>query len=211
MINTGTIYRNVALERSFYDHYVTMPGEKMICAVRSTWLVMLWSLVNMIGLWVMTSVVIFVVMFLTRISYWFGISMIGLVSMILITAITKVVADWYFHFYIVTNRKILEVWHSPLISHSTNEVLLDQVRVTEIDVATGGIVEELLNIGSIKLVFDRPSHDESFTLKNIENPKKVGSLLADNLESLMSTQPVWFGRTNRVSPVHFSEDALAHQ
>lgn len=101
-----------------------------------------------------------------------------LIIMITLALIVKILADWYFHFYLITNRKISEVCYLPLSTHYVNEVLLDRVKCTEVDVRTDGIIKQLLNIGSVTVTFDRPTHQEAFVFWNVGNAKEIGYLLS---------------------------------
>lgn len=106
--------------------------------------------------------------------------------------LTKIIIEWYYHIYIITNRKILEVKCLPLFSDVVDNVFLDQVRTTEIDTRIATIVHELFDYGDVVLAFDRPSHEEVFTLRNIKNPKSVGIFLSTFIESMMSKRSIWF-------------------
>ncbi len=89
----------------------------------------------------------------------------------------KVLADWYFHFYVITDRKIAEVCYLPLSTHYVNEVMLDRVKCTEVDVRTEGLLHQLLNIGSVTVTFDRPTHEDAFMFWYIGNAQEIGSRL----------------------------------
>ncbi len=101
-----------------------------------------------------------------------------LILVITLALIVKILADWYFHFYLITSRKISEICYLPLSTHYVNEVLLDRVKCTEVDVRTDGIVKQLLNIGSVTVTFDRPTHQEAFVFWNVGNAKEIGFLLS---------------------------------
>jgi membrane-associated HD superfamily phosphohydrolase len=75
---------------------------------------------------------------------------------------------WYFHLYILTNRKILEVKYTPLFSHVVNDIFLDKVNCTEIDLSSKGFFHELIDMGDVSITFDRPTHQEEFVLQDIK-------------------------------------------
>lgn len=108
------------------------------------------------------------------------------------------IIDWYYHIYIVTNKKILEVNYAPLFSHEINEVLLEQVRCTEIDIRAHGILSQLLDTGDVVLTFDRPTHQEELALTYIKNPKELGVLLSGYLNISIDApySPVLYGQKN---------------
>jgi len=67
--------------------------------------------------------------------------------------ISKMIIDWNYHLYIVTDHKILEMKYAPLANHVINEVLLDQVRCAEVNVNTDGFICELIDMGSVSIKF----------------------------------------------------------
>ncbi len=87
------------------------------------------------------------------------------------------IIDWYFNVYVVTSRKIIEVSYSPLSSHTINQVLLDQVRCTEIDTKIEGILNDVLDIGNVVITFDRPTHQEEFAFEYVKNPREIEKYL----------------------------------
>ncbi|MFI5265118.1 MAG: hypothetical protein ACHQT7_00020 [Candidatus Levyibacteriota bacterium] len=104
---------------------------------------------------------------------------------------------WYFHLYLITTKKILEVRYNPLFSELSSSVLLDQVRCTEIDAEMHGFISEILDLGNVRITFDRPTHQEEFVLKNIRSPRKIANHLSTHLYSSMKqevdiNQEVWF-------------------
>src|SRR5581483_8347748 len=150
--------------------------------------------------------------------------MLGLSAVVLITTLlgTKIIVDWYAHLYLVTSHKLMEICYAPLFSHTINEVLLNQVRCTEIDVNIGGAVREFLDMGSITITFDRPTHQEEFVLSNISQPNVIGPVLADELEvgpyqlsnpQLNLNSPLWYrskSKTNK-KEFRFFEDVVLPQ
>jgi len=91
----------------------------------------------------------------------------------------KQMVEWFFHFYIVTNRKIIEVAYRPLYSKIIFEVLLDQVRCTEVDVSGSGFFNEMFNVGTVLITFDRPTNEKIFTIENIKRPRNIAMQLGD--------------------------------
>jgi len=128
-------------------------------------------------------------------SSLFFVTLLLLIS-IAISLITKAIIDWYFHVYILTNRKILELCYSPLTSYVVNDVMLDRVNCTEIDLRSNGILNELIDMGDISITFDRPTRQEEFVLKDIQDSHQLSTYLTQHL--LESTpqqamqQTIWF-------------------
>lgn len=59
------------------------------------------------------------------------------------------------------------------------EVLLDQVRCTEVDVEGNGLVNEIFNVGTVLITFDRPTNEKIFSIENIKRPRTVAMHLGD--------------------------------
>jgi hypothetical protein len=114
---------------------------------------------------------------------------------IAITFITKNIIDWYFHLYILTNKKILEIRYTPLSSYIMNGVMLDKVNCTEIDFRTNGLMNELLDMGDVVITFDRPTSQEEFVLRDIESCHNLGIFLTRKLMARQTAdiaQTIWF-------------------
>ncbi len=118
----------------------------------------------------------------------------------------KITIDWYYHIYIATNRKLLEIRSKPLFSDKIDNVFLDQVRTTEVDTSIPTFIHEFLDMGNVIIEFDRPSHGEPFTLSNIKDAEGTAEFLSDVLENIMRPGPVWFGPTKSTDVIKFTED-----
>jgi len=124
---------------------------------------------------------------------------------IAMSIIAKTIIDWYFHLYILTNRKLVEVWYTPLASHAINGILLDQVNCTEIDVKTTGFFNEILGIGDINISFDRPTHQEEFILSNIQHSHELGVFLTQRLMDKHLSQRQIYGKNNNQQTIWLKE------
>ena len=116
---------------------------------------------------------------------------------VVLSLITKCIIDWYFHIYIVTNRKMQEISYTPLTSHVASDVLLDKVNCTEVDLRVDGFINELLDIGDVVITFDRPTHQEEFVLRDIQNGNAIDRFLTQKLidhQPRTFMQPIWFRR-----------------
>ena len=115
---------------------------------------------------------------------------------IAISLITKVIVDWYFHMYILTNRKILELKYTPLTSYIVNDVMLDRVNCTEIDLISNGFLNEIIDMGDISITFDRPTKQEEFLLKDIQGSHELATYLTQQLmdgkQPDLMPQTIWF-------------------
>ncbi len=165
------------LFKAIRDKFVTLAGEQLILAQRRHWSAFVFPVIftaalGFISVLLITTASLFFHSFailLFAVLFW----IIALLS----TFIAKSVTDWYFNLYIVTNRKILELSYKPLASRKVNEVLLDQVRCTEIDTKIEGLINEVLDVGDVIVTFDRPTHQEEFVFTRIANPRSVENCL----------------------------------
>lgn len=110
----------------------------------------------------------------------FFVSTLVLIS-ISISLTTKTIVDWYFHMYILTNRKILELQYTPLTSYSVNDIMLDRVNCTEVDLISNGFFNEIIDMGDIVITFDRPTRREEFVLKDIQGSHELATFLTQQL------------------------------
>lgn len=152
--------------------------EELIFACREHWLPLVLRLVKqaIIGLTLATALSVTFILIFHSISL--GISSFLLALLITGTIAIRYLIHWSFHLYIATNKQIIEVHYSPLMSEAINSVLLDQIRCTEIDVEMFGIIPELIGIGNVELTFDRPTHKEEFVIRSIRSPHAIANLLS---------------------------------
>lgn len=187
---------------------LTLPNEKIIIAKRSHLLIPLAISISILLTGIFATSLLIYLLIMTVQSPALTISFASISLTLTSLAISKVVIDWYFHIYIVTSRKILEVRCVPFFSDTIDNVFLDQVRTTEVDTVIPSFIHELLDIGSVTVAFDRPSHDEVYTLSNIKDPRETAKFLADALENLMRPAPVWFSPEKSTDVIKFTEDVF---
>jgi len=178
--------------------FVTLKGEKLLLVVRRHPFVVIVPIIVLIlltSLFIASSFIIFQ-------NYFSSTSLFVATSLLLLSVclgiITKIIIDWYFHVYIMTTRKILEVQYTPLTSYTVNDVMLDRVFCTEVDFQTNGWIHDLIDMGDIIITFDRPTHREEFVLKDIVSCHKISNFLTQqlmdgNTKELMS--PIWYSFT----------------
>ena len=198
----------VELEENDLKCCLSLPDEKIIIAKRKHPLIpiVISMSILFIGLFATTLLTYFLITILQSLAL--TVSSALLILTLISLAISKTIVDWYYHLYIITNRKILEVKCIPFFSDTIDDVFLDQVRTTEVDTVIPSFIHELLDIGSVTVAFDRPSHDEVYTLANIKDPRETASFLADSLEGLMRPAPVWFSPEKSTDVIKFTEDAF---
>ncbi len=173
--------------------------EKILLRKRQHWLVLIMPVFfSIIIATVATSFLYY--LFLLKISQ-IGLFISSALVVILITssAIVKLLVDWHCHFYILTTNRILEICYKPLFSNYINNVILNQVKSTEIDIEITGVINQLLDMGNVIITFDRPTHQEEFRLMNIKDPKETGFLMSDALDiekpDIMDA-PIWYKSKN---------------
>lgn len=186
--------------------FLTLPAESLILAKRTHWWV---AFKSIFAIFVVCTILLIPSIFITtllgdNLLTFLYVAIIGLLA---ITSIATTIINWYYHFYVITSRKILEVKCLPFYSDTYSDVFLDQVRTTEVDSRIGNIVDEFLDIGDVQIIFDRPSHEKEFILKNIHDPWNTSKLVGDALENVMNPSPVWFTKLsqNKGDYIKFSE------
>src|SRR5258708_4129457 len=162
--------------------FLTLPGKKVLIAKRQHPFI----LIQNIALSILSTLLVFgllgYISFILFNSWQLILTSVLITTELILILLTKVFSDWYYHIYVITNRKIMEIITVPSSSNVINEVFLDQVRTTEVDTKINNFFGELINLGDVKISFDRPSHDEVFLIKNIYNPTTTGIYLGDLLE-----------------------------
>lgn len=123
--------------------------------------------------------------------------------------------DSYYHIFIVTNRKLLEVRFLPFAQSVVNEILLDQVKCTELDMKCDGFIHNIFNIGSVMLTFDRPTHQEVFLIPHISDYRKIGMIISQVIVAQrqvvkenqnMEAKEIWFKVPNQENKYKFMEE-----
>lgn len=185
---------NKTVTNESWENFVTLPDERILVAKREHWI----TLISPMALsFILTALFIAGagVLFLVYPSPVIFIVVVSSVLLFSFHIIAKTLVEWAFHLYIITNRKLLELRHSPIASSAVDDVLLDQVRCTEVDTHTEGVLEQFLDVGNIDITFDRPTHQHEFMIRNVEHYQQVGALLRDALiapRNQQTTDNIWF-------------------
>jgi len=168
------------------NNFLTLPGEELIFAKRQHSLSLLLSLTGItvfLGIFFTFS---FILESLLNLSYHLFINIELVVLIIVLNLLVKIIVDWYFHFYVITNRKIMEISYKPFYSKVISSVSLDQVRCIETNVKTKGILTTMLDIGDIVFNMDMLTHQSSFTISYVGVAHKEGVFLGDKLNSIIA-------------------------
>ena len=167
------------LKDRFARRFLTLDEEQLIFSTRQHWSILIPVFSINIFLILLVAVLTAFSTFMLPI-YFFTFLILGIIILtISLEILIKLLVEWFFHFYIVTNRKIVEVAYRPMFSKIIHEVLLDQVRCTEVDVKANGLSNEIFNVGTVLITFDRPTNEKIFTLEFIKEPRKVAMHLGD--------------------------------
>lgn len=193
-----------------WSHFITLQGEKLLFVKRRHWFVIVPPVILVIAFsFVSLLLAIFVFLMFFPSMVLFVISMLFIISFTL-CFIAKVFIDWFFRVYIITTRKLLEIYCIPLAQRQINDVLLDQVRCTEIDVHMDGIINELIDRGDVIVTFDRPTHEEEFVFADIQHSRKIATFLSNYMlqdhTGQRKTTPIWYRDRNDPRKARFSEE-----
>ncbi len=93
--------------------------------------------------------------------------------------------------------------YTPLYSHVVNDIFLDKVNCTEIDLSSQGFFHELIDMGNLTITFDRPTHQEEFVLQDIKNCDEIGKFLTQHLMAGRRQavgEMIWMKQRNNLYP-----------
>jgi uncharacterized membrane protein YdbT with pleckstrin-like domain len=190
--------QNGMITKGNWNVFLTLKDEQLLLVKRKHPFVVITPIIIICCLalfFTSSAYVLFTTFFVS--SSLFFITTLLLIS-ISISLVTKVIIDWYFHMYILTNRKILELRYTPLTSYIANDVMLDRVNCTEIDLVSSGFLNEIIDMGDILITFDRPTHQEEFILKDIQGSHELTTYLTQQLldggaqQNQVVQNTIWF-------------------
>ena len=193
--------QNGMITQGNWNIFLTLKGEELLLVKRPHPFVLLTPIVIICCLtlfFISSAFVLFQSIFLS--TSLFFVTTLLLIS-VAISLTTKTIVDWYFHMYILTNRKILELRYTPLTSYIVNDVMLDRVNCTEVDLQSNGFFNELIDMGDICITFDRPTRREEFVLKDIQGSHELATFLTQQLldgglsqsaQLLQQQNTIWF-------------------
>jgi hypothetical protein len=194
---------NSNIDRRFYEaieaKFVTLPKEELILVQRKHWDTFVFPIIaTVIAGIILVIGCIMVYSFTNKYPLLLLLTTFSIAVFVSTLAIRSI-SDWYFNFYIVTNKKIIEVSFRPMLSREINAVLLDQVKCTEIDTKIDGLLNDLLDIGDVVITFDRPTHQEEFRFTHVHDPKKIENYLQNMLstsqtynEKYYPSESIWY-------------------
>src|SRR5258706_11506255 len=171
-------------------NFLTLEGEQLLFARRKHVRVLFVPIVTVFLFYFLFTITGFYVVHAiipSHIVLFFAISL--LLLLVTTSVITKIIIDWFFHLYIITNRKVLDVSYKPFFSKDVSVVSLDQVRCVEITAREQGIFKSVVNIGDVICHFDMLTHEDIFIMSNIASPEQVGVEVSDILNNAIATRP----------------------
>lgn len=210
------VYKHYAsMENSFVSaiqlRFVTLPDEKLIFAQRKHWLTFATPIfmLSIMGIVASTALIAASSMFANYLFLLLPAFL--LMSVFILSVALKAIIEWYFNIYVITNKKIMDISYSPLSSQQINEVLLDQVRCTEIDTKTEGFLNDIFDIGYVIVTFDRPTHKEEFVFDYMESPRKIeayleGALCSSNFQNADNQKNLYSKDKNLPGKWRYLED-----
>lgn len=189
-----------------------MPQEKLLVAKRQHWFSLIPPLFIVFCTAVFFSLIpLSLIIFLNSVIFSFISSL--LIFLTITSLVLKILIDRHFHLYIVTNRKLLEIRYSPFGEDIRNEILLEQVKCTEVDMKKSGIIYQFLDIGDISITFDRPTHQHGFIIEHIDNCSKLSHFLSHillNPDEIREPHPkpntIWYRPDQESDKYQFTEE-----
>lgn len=204
-------YLQEKLETKDVEKFLQFPNEQLILATREHIGPLAARILDEMIIGLPLGIIIPVLAYVFLHSVILSLELLLVAAFIIAGLAIRQLVHWYFHLYIVTTRKITEVSYSPLSSELSNSILLDQLRCTEIDAEMHGVISEMFDIGNVVITFDRPTHQEEFTLKNIRSPRKVANILSLKLyREAQESNQVWVGRRRTSYPPEINGTILSN-
>ena len=159
------------------QNFITLNDEKLILAQRKHWIIALKPIVNSVFLALLLEIALYVGLFMYLSLFSLFITVSLLIITITVSRFVKVIIEWYCHLYIITNRRVMEICHVPFSSYHVNDLLLDQMRVVEIDIEVGTIFNQIVGKGDVNILLDQYAHTNTFTLHDVPNPRNTATYL----------------------------------
>ncbi len=184
-------------------------GEEILLRRRQHWFTLLVPVLFTFTVAAILVISLFYILILRLNNFPVFISITLIIFLLASSIITKLIVDWHCHFYILTLDRILEISYKPLFTDYINNIILNQVKSTEIDVEKNGFINQILDIGDVYVTFDRPTHREQFALTGIKDPRSVGFLMSEVLDVEkrdFMENPVWYKTNNIRKPFRITEE-----
>lgn len=195
-----------------YDskNFLTEDEEKVVLTKRAHWAILL---ARIVGVSVVSILLVFFAFFffaILTLPVKLFLSSLILISILELSLVSKLIVDWYCHFYVLTNKKLLDVSYSPLFSESAYEVSLKEVDCSRITVKKNQILSNFFNIGSISLAFQGANFTQNFKLASIENPESTSLFLTEyfGISKEKNLRPFWERAREKMQPFTFIDSVF---
>lgn len=197
-------------EGNVFQPLLEIEGEEFLFVERQHWITLLPQFLFLHGLTAALIVFLFFISFIGHFPFDIVFSATLVILSVYFGLVSKILIDWYFHLYILTTKKVAEIAYRPLFSQMINDILIDQVRCTEIDTEIHGMLYELINIGDIIITFDRPTHQEELIFKNVSDPTALAHLIRKTFDipKSESSQTIWYHTKHGSKPFRFTEEVF---
>src|SRR3989344_1440354 len=194
-----------------WKSFSSLSGEEIIFVLRKHWISLFYNFLILFLLTLFFIFLAFLIFFKILVSIPLLIASLGIICVMAAVGCIHTASDWYFHVYILTTRRLFEVYFSPLSTTLDNEILLDQVKCTEVDTRVNGFIDELLQVGDVILTFDRPTHQQEFVLSSIEGPHHIAEILNKSLLQIHTIesgheQKIWIKPQDRKAKFIFIDE-----
>lgn len=175
------------INKSFIEkQFITRPGEKLLFAARRHIFSLLLPILSIVFFVIATIVVAIFLQRFVEIPIFILIGGLFFVILAAGTVFMKLIVDWFFYFYIITNFKILEVSYKPFFSKNVSVIPLDQMRCVEVTSTTYGFINTIYDIGDVSIVLDFLTHQDIFVMTSIASPQKTSIMLSDLFNTIIT-------------------------
>lgn len=89
--------------------------------------------------------------------------------------------DWYYQFYIITNKRVVHTRFFRVGGYYSEEILLDSSLEREVDRRSSNFIYDLLEIADVYIYFQRFDRPEPFTFKTPQDAQLIENILDEVL------------------------------
>ena len=156
-----------------------LPGETILTVQRKHWISLVLFL--LVHLMIIACVFIAAIIILAQ-QYTLIVPKLIIDTVLLLLSFLAVIGmfsvmDWYYQFYVITNKRIIHVHFFRITGQHFEEVFISRNSEVEIRRITDNILFDLLNIDDIHIIFRRQERLEPYILERPENPQEIERIL----------------------------------
>lgn len=160
------------------------PGEKILCVQRHHPIMLIIPMtLSVISLFLILSLLVFLSYFLPGIltSYLLNAASFASIVFILICTLFSIeifmFLNWYYQFYIVTNKAIVERHAFRIGGLYSEAVMLDQIHQQELLRKSQNIIFDFLKIQDVYVYFNKLEREEPFIFETPQDAQEIEDLL----------------------------------